>query len=128
MSIGILAQEIGAVGSVVSVGTSTISPVTTGAGVMNWSAANIPEKHHTIQGKMFTAEVKMYDAALQLPVLDKDQIKRKLAEQILEKLLASEFIEYTQQKLVLEDCVAIRARFYAVPNDQVKILREKGYE
>lgn len=126
MSVGILAQEIGAVGSVVSVGTSTISPVM--PGVMNWSAANIPEKHHTIQGKMFTAEVKMYDAALQLPVLDKDQIKRKLAEQILEKLLASEFIEYTQQKLVLEDCVAIRARFYAVPNDQVKILREKGYE
>lgn len=78
-----------------------------------------------IKGELLTAETLVYDAALQLPLLDKDKIRRKLAEELVEKLLSSKYIEFTQQRLVDQDAIAIRARCYILPDNQVKIVRDK---
>lgn len=131
MSVGIIAQDAGPFiaghGTITNIGAGGAVGSSVSASALNWPPI-VEEKHTKIQGKMFTAEIKMFDASLQLPVMDKDQIKKKLAEQIVDQLLISEYVEYTQQKMVLEECVAIRARFFAVPNGDIKILREKGYE
>lgn len=78
-----------------------------------------------IKGELLTAETLVYDAALQLPLLDKDKIRRKLAEELVEKLLTGKYIEFTQQRIPEQDAIAIRARCYILPDSQVKIVRDK---
>ena len=140
---GMIAQEVdtilkdavttgpGAVGSIWNGDPFAVGAVGASNGYQNtWVAGNgsISQKEQLIQGRMIKSEIKIYDSALALPVMDKDAIRKKLAEDLVDQLLKSEFVEYTQQKMVLEECVAIRARLFAVPNGDIKILKEKGYD
>lgn len=135
---GMIAQEVDDIlkatvttssGAVGAIDPFALGPLGAGANG-TWIAGNgsISQKDQLIQGRMIKAEIKIYDSALALPVMDKDAIRKKLAEDLVDQLLRSEFVEYTQQKMILEECVAIRARLFAVPNGDIKILKEKGYD
>ena len=119
-------MSAGAVGS--SYSTFENSGITMGT-VMHNPYSPFPEIQDasvsTIKGELLTAETLVYDAALQLPLLDKDKIRRKLAEELVEKLLTGKYIEFTQQRLPEQDAIAIRARCYILPDSQVKIVRDK---
>ena len=127
---GIIAQEIGSLGGAVGAVGSAYLPMGSATTISNVSAnpfvwADATATVSTIKGELLTAETMVYDAALQLPLLDKDKIRRKLAEELVEKLLNGKFIEFTQQRIPDQDAIAIRARCYVVPDSQVKIVRDK---
>jgi hypothetical protein len=127
---GIIAQEIGSLRTVAGAAGSTYLPMGSANGINTvpavpfaWASENPTVS--TVKGELLTAETLVYDAALQLPLLDKDKIRRKLAEELVEKLLNGKFIEFTQQRIPDLDAIAIRARCYVVPDSQVKIVRDK---
>ena len=80
---------------------------------------------HPIQGQMFmvsfTASDKlMFDASEDVW---KQEIKKRLAMDLAEKMLEEGVIEFTQTDNLHSGHKTIRARCYLVPDNQVRILR-----
>lgn len=58
---------------------------------------------------------------------DPKQIKMAMVSKIAEELINSKMVEFTSQQDPMGLKVKIRARLFAVPDDQVRILRKAGY-
>ena len=80
---------------------------------------------HTIKGEMLVASASYHPDAID--AVGKDEIKQKLALQLAGELLSGKFIEFTQMKDRFNFDTIVKARVYVVPDNQVKILRTKGF-
>ncbi len=85
-----------------------------------------PTKDYAIQGKMLRCE--RIISQEQFEKFPKSEIKKMMIADMVEEMLKADCIEFTMtQTQPHEDLVRVRARVYVTPNDQVKLLREKGY-
>lgn len=98
---------------------------------MNWSlGATTPApyyiKEYTIQGKLVTHQVTYSDVLFEDALVGNDMIKKELMHGLIEKMFNEKIIEFTMQNDPIMGTKVCRARIFAVPDTQVRILREKG--
>lgn len=74
-----------------------------------------------IQGKMITSSMEM--RPYEMEILDDVQLKTRLINQLCMELLSAKCIEFTRQQNPDRDTITIRARIYATPDSQVRLIR-----
>jgi len=80
----------------------------------------------TIKGEMLTVKMEISEWEFNNSMIPKPEIKKKLALMIAEELLERKNVEFTYQKNHNNGNISVRVRCYVVPDDQVKILRERN--
>ena len=109
--------------------TSYRSPVPIAPAVYWSDNTNINYKEHLIQGEMITVQ-KVYSDLDYFELESKYQkdlpniIKEELMDELIKELMKHTCISFTSQEdnLTLKKC--FRARIFATPNDQVRIVKE----
>jgi hypothetical protein len=96
-------------------------------GINSLNAINSPgsltiQPLDTIQGKMITATLHFDE--MQMPVQDDIDIKNKLLNVLAIELLSAKCIEFTKQQDIATNTTVVRARIFATPDTQVRIIRE----
>lgn len=97
-------------------------------GLMSASAVNDVfdvRNHHAIKGEMLMAQETFSEALLQDSFTDND-IKRAIANKIVDEMLNSGYIEFTKQTEPHTGNTIVRARVFVLPNSDVQILRING--
>jgi len=88
-----------------------------------------PASFETIKGEMLTVKMEIseweFNNSMMIP---KPEIKKRLAVMLAEELLERKNVEFTYQKNHNNGNISVRVRCFVVPDDQVKLLREKKYE
>lgn len=83
---------------------------------------------HTYQGKMVTAQHTVSDVDVEMMKMSmgdfKDMIKEKLLHKLLDEIVKSNLIEYTSQSDVVTGQTHYRARIFATPDTQVRLIRK----
>jgi len=82
----------------------------------------------TIKGEMLTVKMEMSEWEFNNSMIPKPEIKKRLAVMLAEELLQNKNVEFTYQKNHNNGNISVRVRCFVVPDDQVKLLREKKYE
>jgi len=85
-----------------------------------------PASFETIKGEMLTVKMEMSEWEFNNSVVPKPEIKKKLAVMLAEELLQNKNVEFTYQKNHNNGNISVRVRCFVVPDDQVKILRERN--
>lgn len=75
----------------------------------------------TIQGQMITATLELDE--MQLVVMDDIAMKNKVLTALVNELLSAKCIEFTKQHDVATNTTKVRARIFATPDAQVRIIR-----
>lgn len=129
---GIVAQEI----SPIDVGWKeglTPTPITAGSDFGTTIVSNsssTPASSVQIQGKCFITQLQIsqedYEHHKGVAADYDNLIKRQLVTKLVEQLFTDKCIEFTKEIEYSEHKCMFRARIYATPDSQVKILREKG--
>ena len=106
-----------------------------GVGAGSWSIdGDWLEKHTTsnslymdnvIQGKSISHQLTFSNVVFEDKMIDKDLIKRELVQGLVQKIMEEKCIEFTMQEDHFMGSKICRARIFAVPDTQVRILREK---
>lgn len=78
---------------------------------------------YTIRGQTFHASFEMSSFEKMNNVWDEVSIKKMLCERLVEEMMKSNHIEFTRQETNFGDSYTFRARIFAVPDNQVRILR-----
>jgi len=87
-----------------------------------------PASFETIKGEMLTVKMEITEWEFNNSVVPKPEIKNRLAVMLAEELLQNKNVEFTYQKNHNNGNISVRVRCFVVPDDQVKLLREKKYE
>jgi hypothetical protein len=96
----------------------------------NWNpqdvtaASPLPVKEHAIQGRVFEAQFVLSDIQLIAGTFTEDDIKKELANKLVYELMKSKHIEFTKVPDLMNSNHVFRARIFAVPDTNVRILRE----
>jgi len=90
-------------------------------GATDFSLVPTP-KTIAIQGKMITAQLGLDE--LQYSVMDDIDIKSRLLNALAIELLSAKCIEFTKQQDVATNTMLVRARIFATPDNQVRLIRE----
>jgi hypothetical protein len=77
---------------------------------------------HAIQGQMVTATLHVDE--MQLMSMDDIAMKKKVLNMLLNELLSAKCIEFTKQQDVATNTLTVRARIFATPDNQVRLIRE----
>ena len=77
---------------------------------------------YAIQGQMITAQLDLDE--LQYTVMDDTDIKSRLLSALAIELLSAKCIEFTKQHDVATNTMRVRARIFATPDTQVRLIRE----
>jgi hypothetical protein len=77
---------------------------------------------HAIQGQMVTATLHVDE--MQLMSMDDIAMKKKVLDMLLNELLSAKCIEFTKQQDVATNTLTVRARIFATPDNQVRLIRE----
>lgn len=83
-------------------------------------------KEHIIQGELVYTELIVEQFKLEDRLVTSDGIKQTLMIDLAKKLMANKMIEFTKTQNNLTGDHIFRARIYAVPDGNVRILRESG--
>jgi hypothetical protein len=85
----------------------------------------VPYVDHTITGEMIAVE-HITPIYRDIPFSKEDEahIKATLIEKLVHELFKSKHIEFTRMKKVDSDEMIYRARIHAVPDTQVRLIRE----
>ena len=82
-------------------------------------------KDHEIQGQTITVEhITPIYTSIELTKEDEATIKAELMEKIVHELFRAKCIEFTRVRAADSDEIVYRARIHAVPDTQVRIIRE----
>jgi len=120
---GIYTISVGSGGGGGTLGT--VSGV--GGGGLLSSITNPPVTYvdHTITGETISVEqVNPIYSDIPFSKEDEAQIKAELMQRLVHELFKSKHIEFTRMKKVDSDEMIYRARIHAVPDTQVRLLRE----
>ena len=90
----------------------------------------VDEYVDTIKGEMFVVDLTVSDLEVSINTLSPDdfmdQIKTRLLEKMLTGLRKSKSIEFTRMNDTKNHQTIFKARIFATPDDQVRILRKAG--
>lgn len=92
-------------------------PYNHGAGI------SISSLQENVRGEMVLIE-KVFDPSAE-KVPDREEMKHMLILELVEKLLKSNYVEFTKQDDLKTNLVTYRARAYLTPDDQVRTLRRE---
>jgi hypothetical protein len=81
------------------------------------------QRINDIKGEMFIVEQPESHFLLRPYQLSGDEIKLELARDLVDKLMKSNYIEFTKQTDPHDMSLTYRARIFAVPNDNIQSLR-----
>jgi len=106
--------------------------ISTGSSGMNTLGTSIVNPMYTdnnirevaIKGECFSVSKSFGLGMINDDVITPDEIKRMLIRDLLEKMLDSNFIEFT--KLQDYEKITFRARVFVVPDSLVRLLRLEG--
>lgn len=83
---------------------------------------------HTYQGKMVTAQFTIFDSdekICKMPTGDfKEYVKQELLQKLLQEMMKCNLIEFTSQSDVATGHTHYRARIFATPDTQVRLIRK----
>jgi hypothetical protein len=82
-------------------------------------------KEHLIQGHVFEAKFVLSDVQVIAGTFTEDDIKKELANKLVYELMKSKHIEFTKVPDLINSSHTFRARIFAVPDTNVRILREE---
>ncbi len=89
---------------------------------------NINVYDHTYQGKMVTAQHTVSDVDVEMMKMSigdfKDMIKKELLIKLLDEIVKSNLIEFTSQSDVATGHTHYRARIFATPDSQIRMIRK----
>lgn len=107
----------------------TTSHITGVAGVIAANSWNPIE--NVIQGEMFSVVDRVpWTHQINNGNMDSadfdSMMKEKLVTMLVKELMKSKFIEFTKEQLRVDEYLIYRARIFAVPDTQVRILRQNG--
>ena len=119
----------GTLGTVSGVGGGIVN---NGSGITGMTASHMIVddlnhfiKDHEIQGQTLTVEhIRPIYSDIAFSKEDEAVIKAELMEKIVHELFKAKCIEFTRVKKVDSDEMIYRARIHAVPDTQVRIIRE----
>lgn len=75
----------------------------------------------TIQGQMITATLEIDE--FQIHQMDDVDMKNKVLNMLVNELLSAKCIEFTKQHDVITNTTKVRARIFATPDTQVRVIR-----
>jgi hypothetical protein len=86
---------------------------------------DIKEMKYAIKGNMILSQIVMSEYELMHIVPDDFslEIKRQLIANLMDKIMETRSVEFTKMENHIEGKHYFRARLFAVPDDQVRILR-----
>lgn len=115
----------GATGATGIIGTIGTNGGTGGSWMWQDSTQPSTQYEHPIQGQMFMVSFTASDKLMFDTPEDvwKQEVKKRLAMDLAEKMLEEGVIEFTQMQDPAWGHKTIRARCYLVPDNQVRILR-----
>jgi len=92
-----------------------------------WSQPSFDDQEYAIKGEMIIAELLLSEFELLQfdpnSVLTEMEIKKRLMTKLMDVLAISKSVEFTKTDSPINGSKMFRARIFAVPDDQVRILR-----
>ena len=109
-------------GSLTVTGINQISPLT----VYPFQGLSVDTE--TYQGQMVVAEITVTDTDAMITGMSaagfREEMKRRLIHQLAENLMKNKLIEFTSQQFAHSNETKFRARIYAVPDGQIRMIRK----
>ena len=107
-------------------GTNQIQPLT--ASSYPWTITGLSVDTETYQGQMVVAEITVTDTDAVITGMSaagfREEMKRRLIHQLAENLMKNKLIEFTSQQFAHSNETKFRARIYAVPDGQIRMIRK----
>lgn len=107
-------------------GTNQIQPLT--ASSYPWTITGLSVDTETYQGQMVVAEITVTDTDAIITGMSaagfREEMKRRLIHQLAENLMKNKLIEFTSQQFAHSNETKFRARIYAVPDGQIRMIRK----
>ena len=112
----------------------TIMAISTGAAGMNAMGTSIVNPMYTdnntrevpIKGESFSVSICFTESDLIREVITPDEIKQMLIRDLVKEMMHGNYIEFTKSEDVTNCNTTFRARIFAVPDSQVRLLRLEG--
>ena len=103
-------------------------PLSITNGGISGTITNINVYDHTYQGKMVTVQHTISDVSAEMMNMNmgdfKEMIKKELLHKLLDEIVKSNLIEFTSQSDVATGQTHYRARIFATPDSQVRLIRK----
>ena len=103
-------------------GTNQIPPLTV------YPFQRLSVDTETYQGQMVVAEITITDTDAMITGMSaagfREEMKRRLIHHLAENLMKNKLIEFTSQQFAHSNETKFRARIYAVPDGQVRMIRK----
>ena len=107
-------------------GMNQIQPLT--ASSYPWTITGLSVDTETYQGQMVVAEITVTDTDAVITGMSaagfREEMKRRLIHQLAENLMKNKLIEFTSQQFAHSNETKFRARIYAVPDGQIRMIRK----
>ena len=107
-------------------GINQIQPLT--ASSYPWTITGLSVDTETYQGQMVVAEITVTDTDAMITGMSaagfREEMKRRLIHQLAENLMKNKLIEFTSQQFAHSNETKFRARIYAVPDGQIRMIRK----
>ena len=107
-------------------GMNQIQPLT--ASSYPWTITGLSVDTETYQGQMVVAEITITDTDAMITGMSaagfREEMKRRLIHQLAENLMKNKLIEFTSQQFAHSNETKFRARIYAVPDGQIRMIRK----
>ena len=75
----------------------------------------------TIQGQMITATLELNE--FYMSKMDDVDMKNRVLNMLVNELLSAKCIEFTKQQNIATNTITVRARIFATPDTQVRLIR-----
>lgn len=109
-------------GSLTVTGLNQISPLTA------YPFQGLSVDTETYQGQMVVAEITITDTDAMITGMSaagfREEMKRRLIHHLAENLMKNKLIEFTSQQFAHSNETKFRARIYAVPDGQIRMIRK----
>lgn len=93
-----------------------------------WTITGLSVDTETYQGQMVVAEITVTDTDAMITGMSaagfREEMKRRLIHQLAENLMKNKLIEFTSQQFAHSNETKFRARIYAVPDGQIRMIRK----
>ena len=103
-----------------------IQPLT--ASSYPWTITELSVDTEIYQGQMVVAEITVTDNDAMITGMSaagfREEMKRRLIHQLAENLMKNKLIEFTCQQFAHSNETKFRARIYAVPDGQIRMIRK----
>ncbi len=113
-------------GTLTVTGLNQIQPLT--ASSYPWTISGLSVDTETYKGEMVTVQITVSDTDAIITGMSaagfQEDIKKRLIHMLAENLMKNKLVEFTSQQFGHSHETTFRARIYAVPDNQVRMIRK----